>query len=142
MAYHADFWMLAGATSPVVALAAIVSAALTLAVLPQGKRLGVRLIKIGAYFICLLNIALQVVVAQAALTSLARGHDFAAPHGTTNHVITGLCLLFVSLAGRIPAEAVRAHSVTAQNAARVTEPASTVDPQLAADVAGPAARPT
>jgi hypothetical protein len=109
MAYHADFWMLAGATSPVVALAAIVSAGSTIAALSGDTRLRARLIKPFAYFICLLNIALQVVVAQAALTSLATGHDSVPLHGTTDHVVTGLWLLFVSFRGRIPAEAGKVH---------------------------------
>jgi hypothetical protein len=108
MAFHADFWVLAGTTSPVVALAAVVSAGSTLAALSGEKRPGARLIKGFTYFICLLNIALQAVVAQAALTSLATGHDSEPLHGQTDHVITGLLLLFVSLIGRMPAEAYRA----------------------------------
>jgi hypothetical protein len=108
MAYHADFWVLAGTTSPVVALAAVVSAWPTLAALSGAKRLSARLIKGVAYFICLINIALQVVVAQAALTSLANGHDSDPLHGTTDHVVTGLVLLGVSFIIRIPAEADKA----------------------------------
>jgi hypothetical protein len=122
MAYHADFWVLAGTTSPVVALAAVVSAGSTLAALSGEKRLSARLIKGVAYFICLLNIALQAVVAQAALTSLAAGHDSVPLHATTDHVITGLFLLFVSLIGRIPAEA-----DNAQGKARGEAQASTAD---------------
>jgi hypothetical protein len=122
MAYHADFWVLAGTTSPVVALAAIVSAGSTLAALSGEKRLSARLVKGAAYFICLLNIALQAVVAQAALTSLAAGHDSVPLHATTDHVITGLFLLFVSLVGRIPAEANEA-----QGKARGTNPAANAD---------------
>jgi hypothetical protein len=122
MAYHADFWVLAGTTSSVVALASVVSAGSTLAALSGAKRPGARLIKGFAYFICLLNIALQAVVAQAALTSLAAGHDSEPLHGQTDHVLTGLLLLFVSLIGRIPAEA-----YGAQSKARGKEPASTAD---------------
>jgi hypothetical protein len=122
MAYHADFWVLAGTTSPVVALAAVVSAGSTLAALSGEKRPSARLLKGIAYFICLLNIALQAVVAQAALTSLAGGRDSVPLHATTDHVITGLFLLFVSLIGRIPAEADKA-----QGKARGEEPASTAD---------------
>jgi hypothetical protein len=102
MTDHADFWVLAGATSPVVALAAIVSAGLTLAALAEDKRVIARLIKGVAYFLCLLNVALQVVIAQAALTSLATDRDSVPLHGTTDHVITGLGLLFVSIIVRIP----------------------------------------
>jgi len=85
---------------------------------------------------------------------------------TTDAVESGprswLCLLFVSLAGRVPAEAVRADSVKAQSVkaqsvkahsvkaqsvkvqgtARGTESASTVDPQLLADLTESAAGPT
>lgn len=108
MGYHADFWVLAGTTAPIVALAAIASAGSTLAALSGQQRLSARLLKFAAYFICLLNIALQVVIAQAALTSLAAGHDSDPLHGTTDHVVTGLFLLFASLIGRIPAEAGKA----------------------------------
>jgi hypothetical protein len=109
MAYHADFWVLAGATSPVVALAAIVSAASTLAALPRAKRVIVRLLKPAVYLICFITIALQVVVAQAALTSLAAGHDSDSISGTTDHVVTGLCLLFASVIGRMLAGTGKAH---------------------------------
>lgn len=105
MAYHADFWVLAGGTSPVVALAAIVSAGSALAALPGAKRLSARLIKPLVYFVCLVNVALQVVIAQAALTSLALGHDSEPLHATTDHVVTGLGLLFASFVGRILAGA-------------------------------------
>jgi hypothetical protein len=108
MAYHADFWVLAGATSPVVALAAVVSAGATLAALPAAKRLSALLIKPLVYFVCLINIALQGVVAQAALTSLALGHDSVPLHATTDHVVTGLGLLFASFVGRILAEVYQA----------------------------------
>jgi hypothetical protein len=107
MAYHADFWVLAGGTSPVVALAAIVSAGSTLAALPGAKRLSTWVIKPLVYFVCLINVALQGVVAQAALTSLALSHDSEPLHATTDHVVTGLGLLFASFVGRILAEAFR-----------------------------------
>lgn len=104
MAYHANFWVLAGTTSPVVALAAIVAAGSTLAALSGQQRLSTRLVKYGTYLVCLVNIALQGVIAQAALTSLAAGHDSDPLSATTDHVVTGLGLLFASLVGRIAAE--------------------------------------
>jgi hypothetical protein len=106
MTYHADFWVLAGTTSPVVALASIVSAWLTLAALSGDKRLSARLIQGVTYFIGLINIALQGVVAQAALTSLSADHDSEPMHATTDHVVTGLGLLFAGLVCRLLAEAV------------------------------------
>ncbi len=121
MTYHADFCVLAGTTTPVVALAAIVSAGSTLTVLAGEKRVGARLIKGGTCFVGLINIALQVVVAQAALTSLAIGHDNAPMHATTDHVVTGLSLLFVSLVGRMLAGA-----GWARGKARATDPVSRV----------------
>jgi hypothetical protein len=72
MASHADYWMLAGTTSAIVAPAGIVAAGSTLAALSGDKRLSARLIKGVTYFICLVNVALQVVVAQASLTSRSR----------------------------------------------------------------------
>jgi hypothetical protein len=54
------------------------------------------------------QLSLQAVVTQAALTSLAAGHDSDPLHGQTDHVVTGLLLLFVSLIGRVPAETYKA----------------------------------
>jgi hypothetical protein len=131
MPYHADYWMLAGSTSPIVALAAIVSAGSTVAALSGEKRISARLIKGVVYFVCLVNVALQVVVAQAALTGLATSRDAVPLHASTDHVVTGLGLLFASFVGRILAEAYRG----AQGKARRKESAS------AADVAAPGPQP-
>jgi hypothetical protein len=105
MAYHADYWMLAGVTSAIVALAAIVAAGSSVVALSGDRRLAARFLKGITYFLCLVNVALQVVVAQAALTSLAGSNDADPLHATTDHVITQLGLLLASLFVRVLTEA-------------------------------------
>jgi hypothetical protein len=105
MAYHADYWMLAGIASAIVALAAIVAAGSTLVALSGDTRLTARLLKGVTYFMCFVNVALPVVVAQPALTSLATSRDADPLHAATDHVITQLGLLLASLFVRTLTEA-------------------------------------
>ena len=94
MTLHTDFWVVVGTASPVISLAAIVSASdsATLKVRRTGENWRISyyrpLYRISIYIVCL-----QCFAFFLALDSLSIGHDFTKPVFATAAEVAGLVLL-------------------------------------------------
>ena len=109
MALHTDFWVVAGAASPVILLAAVVSSAealstrLPVPVVPKRREKQTEEIPNWLYFINTVNSATQIVFLFISLQSLAWNRDYIPPSIVSWTELVVLVVFFAStiLAARI-----------------------------------------
>jgi hypothetical protein len=96
VAFHSDFWVVAGTAAPVIALAAVVAVKDILPgleLLPRGKG---RRASTVAYYSAAYNLVMQTAVLGVSLESLSEGQDFFPRWPVTITKCAGIVALVVS----------------------------------------------